>query len=128
MSVEHPRRPRPCSTGSNLSGMSTYTKCVANPCVVNTCKIIELKVSWNEHLQKIGGGEVLLLPSSSPRREGHGNRITSLLSITYVVFARSFVEMRRWPSPRLFKLKRSLLFCPSAQFSGTLHGYLGGKA
>jgi hypothetical protein len=43
-------------TGSNPSKMNTYAKCAANPCGMRTYKIIGLKVSWNEHLQKTGGG------------------------------------------------------------------------
>ena len=40
---------------------------------MNTSKIIELKglkASWNEHLQKMGVGEVLLLPSGDLPRAG----------------------------------------------------------
>ena len=36
----------------NLSKMNSYAKCAANPCRILTSKIIGLKVSWNEHLQK----------------------------------------------------------------------------
>ena len=49
--------------GSNLSEMNTYAKCAANPCAMCTYKIIGLKVSCHEHLQKIGGGGRLLLPN-----------------------------------------------------------------
>jgi len=35
--------------------MNTYAKCAANPRGMRTSKIIGLKVSWNEHLQKTGG-------------------------------------------------------------------------
>jgi hypothetical protein len=52
--------------------MNTYTKCSANPRGMRTFKIIGLKLSCNEHLQKNGGGEVLLLPSGHPRREVGG--------------------------------------------------------
>ena len=48
--------------------MNTYAKCAANPCGMRTSKIIGLKASWNEHLQKKGGGEVLLLPSGGADR------------------------------------------------------------
>jgi hypothetical protein len=44
--------------------MNTYTKSAANPREMNTSKIIGLKVSCHEHLQKMGVGEVLLLPNS----------------------------------------------------------------
>jgi hypothetical protein len=48
-------RPRPAATRSNLSRMNSYAKCAATPCRMRTSKIIGLKVSWNEHLQKKGG-------------------------------------------------------------------------
>jgi hypothetical protein len=43
-------------TGRNPSRMNTYAKCAANPRGMRTSKIIELKASCNEHLQKNGGG------------------------------------------------------------------------
>ena len=51
----------------NLSKMNTYAKCAAKPRRMNTSKIIGLKVSWNEHLQKSGGGGLLLLPIARSR-------------------------------------------------------------
>ena len=51
-------------TGRNLSRMNTYAKCAANPCGMRTSKIIGLKASCNEHLQKMGVGKVLLLPTA----------------------------------------------------------------
>src|ERR1700687_2104238 len=54
-------RPRTRRTGRNSSRMNTYAICSANPCGMNTSKIIELKASCNQHLQKRGVGEVLLL-------------------------------------------------------------------
>jgi len=50
---------------NNLSKMNTYAKSAANSCRMRTSKIIALKVSYNEHLQKKGAGEVLLLPSQN---------------------------------------------------------------
>jgi hypothetical protein len=50
----------------NFSKMTTYAKRAANPCGMHTYKIIGLKASWNEHLQKMGGGEHILLPSGYP--------------------------------------------------------------
>jgi hypothetical protein len=43
------------NTRRNPNKMNTYAKCAANPCGMRTCKIIGLKVSYNEHLQKSGG-------------------------------------------------------------------------
>ena len=40
----------------NPSRMNTYAKRAANPSRMRTYKIIELKVPYNQHLQKIGGG------------------------------------------------------------------------
>jgi hypothetical protein len=48
---------------SNPSKMNTYAKCAANSCRMRTYKIIELKVSCNEHLRKMGLGGVLLSPN-----------------------------------------------------------------
>src|ERR1700688_4764316 len=60
-------------TARNPSRMNTYANCAANPCRMRTYKIVELnglKVSWNEHLQKMGGRGGLLLPKALfPRRE-----------------------------------------------------------
>ena len=90
------------SQASNPSRMNTYAKCAANPRGMNTYKAIGLKglkASWNEHLQKIGGGEVLLLPSSCPRREGRGARVTYAIAVTYGRFASPFVpEGKSTPS------------------------------
>jgi hypothetical protein len=52
-------RPRP---GPNSRRMSTYAKCAANP-RGNAHLRNPWKVSCNEHLQKMGVGEVLLLPN-----------------------------------------------------------------
>jgi len=41
-----------------LFRMNSYAKCAANPCRMRTYKIIELKVPYNEHLQKMGVREV----------------------------------------------------------------------
>ena len=62
------KRPDPGRTASNPSKMNTYAKWAAKPCRMRTYKIIGLKVSYNEHLQKMGV-EVLLLPSGHLRRE-----------------------------------------------------------
>ena len=50
----------------NLSGMNTYAKRAANPCGMRTSKIIGLKVSWNEHLRKMGGGGGLFVTQRLP--------------------------------------------------------------
>jgi hypothetical protein len=72
-------RPCPGPTGSNLSKMNTYAKCAANPRGMNTCKIIGLKVSCNEYLQKNGGREGLIvtqrLPPARRRRQASNARI-----------------------------------------------------
>src|SRR5579862_2439099 len=63
--------------GRNLSRMNTYAKCSANPCGMRTSKIIGLKASYNEHLQKMGGGVELLVtlqPCKSRRRAVMFNR------------------------------------------------------
>ncbi len=62
------------STGNNLSRMNTYAKCAANPCGMNTSKIIGLKVSYNEHLQINGGTEKLWLPSNHPCAKSMASR------------------------------------------------------
>ena len=49
--------------------MNTYANYATNPRRMRTSKMIGLKVSCNEHLQKSPGGERLLLPSSHQRRE-----------------------------------------------------------
>jgi len=87
-------RPCPGPTGSNLSKMNSYAKCATNPCGIHTSKIIGLKASCNEHLQKKGGGEHLLLPNGHPRREGDGNQITTAFPVTSELFARSFAPAR----------------------------------
>jgi hypothetical protein len=92
----------------NRNKMNTYAKCAANPRAMNTCKIIGLKVSWNEYLQKRGGGEILLLPSGYPRREGHGERITSAFPVTSGRFVRPSVPERK-STPSLSKA--CALFC-----------------
>ena len=56
----HPR------SGSNSCKMNTYAKGAANPRGMNTSKIIELKASWNEHLQKNGGGGGLIVTQPPP--------------------------------------------------------------
>jgi len=61
--------PLPGGTGAKYRKMNTYAKPAANPRGIRTSKLIRLKVSWNEHLQKMGVGEVLLLPSVRPRHE-----------------------------------------------------------
>ena len=53
--ISRPPAPNHSKTGSNLRRINTYAKCAANPCGMNTSKIIGLKVSCNQHLQKNGG-------------------------------------------------------------------------
>jgi hypothetical protein len=64
------------------SRINSYAKSATNPCGMRTSKIIGLKVSCNEHLQKNGGRGCLLLPSA--------------------LFARSFPKERK--STRLFSV------------------------
>jgi hypothetical protein len=87
----------------NPSRMNTYAKCAANPCGMRTSKIIGLKVSRNEHLQKVGEGRELLLPTGvgctcSPRKQLPPWR-----------------EVRGWPRPRQCEKMR-----PSALVMGGL--------
>jgi hypothetical protein len=68
--------------------MNTYAKCAANPCGMRTSKIIELKASCNEHLQKNGGEGVLLLPTGvgctcSPRKLRPGLYLQPTQTIVY---------------------------------------------
>jgi hypothetical protein len=65
ISIQNPRGYTPLflSLLLSLNRINTYAKCAANPSGMRTSKIIGLKTSWNEHLQKRGGGERLLLPS-----------------------------------------------------------------
>ena len=56
-----PNCPRNGPAGGNLRRMNTYAKRAANPCRMRTSKIIGLKVSCNEHLQKSGGGGGLIV-------------------------------------------------------------------
>ena len=71
-----PPVPRPYRKELNLSKMNTYAKCAANPCGMRTSKIIGLKVSWNEHLQKNGGREELIVTQRLPpaRRRRQANK------------------------------------------------------
>ena len=64
-------RPRPLEgtrsagvgfTCSPRNKMNTYAESAANPRGMRSYKTIALKAPWNEHLQKMGGGEGLLLP------------------------------------------------------------------
>jgi len=58
-SIQNPRGYTPLFLSLLLSPnrMNTYAKCAANPCGIRTSKIIGLKASCNEHLQKNGGRE-----------------------------------------------------------------------
>src|SRR5712692_1882443 len=62
------------SAGADKSfGIRTYEKCARNSFRIHTYKIIGLKASWNEHLQKTSGGPLSspfpfhLFPIPSPR-------------------------------------------------------------
>ena len=55
---------------SNPSRINTYAKRAANPCRMRICKIIRLKVPWNEHLRKRGVGESYCYPAANPLRRG----------------------------------------------------------
>jgi hypothetical protein len=46
--------------------MNTYAKCATNPCGMRTSKIVGLKVSCNEHLQKNGGRGGLIVTQRPP--------------------------------------------------------------
>jgi hypothetical protein len=118
MILEHRSRPRPtrsnlskgcglylptqrtsvsCTCRSQACNRSTYAKCAANTCGMNTCiiELKELEVSWNEHLQKRGEGRVLLLPSGYPSRGDHGKRKTSAFPATSGRSVRPFVPERK---------------------------------
>src|SRR6202166_1436085 len=58
-------------TGRNLSRMNTYAKHAANPCGMNTSRIIGLKASCNEHLQENGGRGGLIVTHHA-RHDGFG--------------------------------------------------------
>jgi hypothetical protein len=115
-------------TCSARNRMNTYSKCAANPRGMRTCKIIELKASCNEHLQKNGGRGVyivtqrlpparrhrqanhlafpvasgLFVPSSAPKRKS-----TPVFSCACTLFIRSFAPERK---------STPLLSCASARF------------
>jgi hypothetical protein len=80
----HPEPGRPFSanvgeaSASPRNRMNSYAKRAPNPCGMRTCKIIGLKASCNEHLQK-NGGEGLLLPSGHLRRELDGKRVKPIV-------------------------------------------------
>jgi len=76
--------------GNNLSRMNTYRKFAANPRRMGTSKIIGFKASCNEHLQKMGGGEVILLPSGHSRAFCAQERKSTPL---FSCGAHSFVDM-----------------------------------
>ena len=82
----------PCSSRplSNSSTINTYAKCAANPRGMRTYKIIGLKTSWNEHFRKMGGGEVLLLPSdhhlARKGQQASNHRISSYIRTLYALF------------------------------------------
>ena len=58
-----------------LSRINTYAKCAANPCGMRAYKIIGPKVSWNEHLQKNGGGAGLIVTQRPPATRTEGREI-----------------------------------------------------
>jgi hypothetical protein len=60
--------------------MNSYAKYAANPCGMNTSRMIELKVPWNEHLQKSRGGEPIIV--TQPRS---ARRLRLLLQIAGVI-------------------------------------------
>jgi hypothetical protein len=49
--------------------MNTYANRAANPRRMRTSKMIELKASYNEHLQKKGGGGPIIVNQTHPRRQ-----------------------------------------------------------
>ena len=55
---------------SNPNRINTYAKRAPNSCRMRTCKIIRLKVPWNEHLRKRGVGESYCYPAANPLRRG----------------------------------------------------------
>ena len=56
--VDYPlHHPHPGPTRRKSSKMNTYAECAATPCRMRTYKIVGLKASWNEHLQRMGVGE-----------------------------------------------------------------------
>jgi hypothetical protein len=79
--------------------MNTYAKCAANPCGMRTSKIIGLKASCNEYLQKNGGrGGLLLLPSGHPRdANSKASRPSRKLAfpVTSALLVRSFAKERK---------------------------------
>jgi len=58
--------PRNGPTGRNSRRMNTYAKGSAKPCGMNTYKIIGLKASCNQHLQKNGGEGSLIVTQRPP--------------------------------------------------------------
>lgn len=61
----HPRSKQVHSR--NPCRMNTYAQCAANPSEMNTCRIAQVQVPWNEHLQKARGRgypTIVTFPSS----------------------------------------------------------------
>jgi hypothetical protein len=99
-------RPRP-----NLSRMNTYIKCAANPCGMRTYKIIGLKASCNEHLQKTRGRGSLIVTQRPPTASAHSfsQQATTVFRVTSELFVRSFAKERK---------STPLLSCACARFCG----------
>ena len=66
--------------GNNSRGMNTYTRLSANPCRMSTYKIVALKASCNEHLQKNGGRGSLIV--TQPRTGNSRIRLRQSLQPT----------------------------------------------
>jgi hypothetical protein len=88
-------------TGGNLNRMNTYAKCSANPCGMNTSKIMGLKASCNQHLQKKGGRGVLLLPNGHPRGNSTATRASRKSPFPAVAHASKPWETHRNSLPAL---------------------------
>jgi hypothetical protein len=85
-------------TVSNLSKMNTCANGVANSRRIRTYKIIELKASCNEHLQKKGVGGVSLLPSGPPTAFAPSfaqrQSVSCALPVTSALLVRSFARVQ----------------------------------
>ena len=96
-------------TGSNLSEMNSYAKCAANPCGMLTSKVIGLKVSYNEHLRKSGGGGGLIVTQRPPApRELDGQPAVKKArpSVTSALFARPLFSYSCTPAPTTLLARR----------------------
>jgi len=81
--------------GRNLSKMNTYARRAANPCGIRTSKIIGLKASCNEHLQKNGGRGALIVTQRLPpaRRRRQANNLA--FPVTSALLVRSLAKRRK---------------------------------